>query len=222
MNIVLTKEFFEKEYVQKEKSVKEISKETGFSYSYLQSKIHQLKIERRHQYKDLKGKKFGKLRVISFSHLDNRQQSWWLCKCKCGKEKVIRSYNLKSKCTKSCGCLHHRSRYGDITGSYFFNIKNGAKRRKLIFNITKEEIWDLYLQQNKKCSISGVDIVFDTKIKVNTTASLDRIDNSKGYIIDNIQWVHKDVNNMKSDWPQDKLLKWIDIVSNYQKSKILF
>ena len=31
-----------------------------------------------------------------------------------------------------------------------------------------------------------------------TTASLDRIDSSKGYVIGNVQWVHKDINIMKN------------------------
>ena len=34
------------------------------------------------------------------------------------------------------------------------------------------------------------------------TASLDRIDSTKGYSKDNIQWVHKDINCMKMDFSQ--------------------
>lgn len=35
-----------------------------------------------------------------------------------------------------------------------------------------------------------------------TTASLDRIDSSFGYILNNVQWVHKDVQRMKSDFSE--------------------
>lgn len=38
------------------------------------------------------------------------------------------------------------------------------------------------------------------------TASIDRIDSSKGYTKDNIQWVHKNVNIMKMDQTMDQFL----------------
>ena len=34
------------------------------------------------------------------------------------------------------------------------------------------------------------------------TASLDRIDSTKGYVRGNIQWVHKDINWFKRDYPK--------------------
>jgi len=46
--------------------------------------------------------------------------------------------------------------------------------------------------------LSGLDISFTGK-----TASLDRIDNEKGYVEGNVQWVHKDINNMKHTYPND-------------------
>jgi len=46
------------------------------------------------------------------------------------------------------------------------------------------------------------------------TASLDRIDSSKGYVKDNVQWVHKDINRMKWNFPQDKFVKLCSFVAN--------
>lgn len=54
---------------------------------------------------DLVGQRFGKLIVISFSHMDKNRQSAWLCRCDCGNEKIILSGNFKSGKTRSCGCL---------------------------------------------------------------------------------------------------------------------
>lgn len=34
-------------------------------------------------------------------------------------------------------------------------------------------------------------------MKEEITASIDRIDNSKGYVEGNVQWVHKEINKMK-------------------------
>jgi hypothetical protein len=54
--------------------------------------------------KNLKGKKFGKLSVLSYSHMSNKK-AHWLCKCSCGKEKIIRGTRLTSGDTRSCGCF---------------------------------------------------------------------------------------------------------------------
>ena len=55
--------------------------------------------------KDLAGKKFGKLTVVSFAGSGNRGKATWLCKCECVTEKVIIGESLTSGNTKSCGCL---------------------------------------------------------------------------------------------------------------------
>jgi len=57
-------------------------------------------------FNDLTGQKFGKLTVVK----PNGKNQWgnyrWLCRCYCGKEKIISSTNLISGNTKSCGCLY--------------------------------------------------------------------------------------------------------------------
>ncbi len=54
---------------------------------------------------DLTGQKFGRLTIIRRINDDKRGQSYWLCKCNCGEEKVIHGSSLKNGGTKSCGCL---------------------------------------------------------------------------------------------------------------------
>jgi hypothetical protein len=52
-----------------------------------------------------------------------------------------------------------------------------------------------------------------------TTASLDRIDSSKGYIEGNLQWVHKDVNIMKMDLSQVEFIDYCVKVALYSGDK---
>lgn len=54
--------------------------------------------------KNLKGSVFGKLTVLEFSHTE-KGVSYQKVKCECGEEKSIRTKDLKSGRTKSCGCL---------------------------------------------------------------------------------------------------------------------
>lgn len=79
----------------------------------------------------------------------------------------------------------------------------------------------MFINQNKKCNLTGLPIDF-TEIRKNSnidfelmTASLDRIDSNKSYEIGNIQWVHKDINRMKWAFPQDKFINLCKLVINH-------
>lgn len=168
---------------------------------------------------DFIGKSWGYLKVLSQSKNNKYQQRSWLCKCKCGKEVILTSTSIKKEHTKSCGCwnyFHRKERknwcgYKDLSGRMWGNIKRNAKKRNLEFNITIKQVWKLYEKQNRKCALSGLDIIFADTVKNHelrlTTASLDRIDNTKGYIKNNIQWIHKDINWMKQDFKQEYFIE---------------
>jgi len=89
--------------------------------------------------------------------------------------------------------------HNDITGSYWSRAKSNAKKRKLDFLIDIKFAWELFLKQDKKCKLTGLPIEMGRggKFGNETTASLDRIDSTKGYTEDNVQWVHKNINRMK-------------------------
>jgi uncharacterized protein (DUF983 family) len=104
--------------------------------------------------------------------------------------------------------------YKEISRTYWNSVKTGARNRNIPFNIKIEQVWNLYVKQNKKCKLSGLDIGFIAS--KDNTASLDRIDSSKGYEINNVQWVHKDLNTMKWDLPQEKFIEMCKHVAEYQ------
>ncbi|MCF8009592.1 MAG: hypothetical protein K9K32_07470 [Halanaerobiales bacterium] len=54
---------------------------------------------------DLKGKEFGRLKVIKQVKSNNRHKKW-LCQCKCGNKTIVQESNLISNHTKSCGCYN--------------------------------------------------------------------------------------------------------------------
>lgn len=55
-------------------------------------------------FKDLTGKKFGKLTAKSYYRKNGR--TYWCCVCECGNIVEVRSDGLSTGQTKSCGCLH--------------------------------------------------------------------------------------------------------------------
>lgn len=88
--------------------------------------------------------------------------------------------------------------YEEISGRRWGKIISDAKKRNIEFNVDIKYAWELYEKQNRKCALSGIDIKFGkTNRSKDRTASLDRIDSSKGYVEGNIQWLHIDVNFLK-------------------------
>jgi hypothetical protein len=61
-------------------------------------------LETKHLRRDLTGHKFGRLFIISFSHMQGKV-SFWVCACSRGNIKIVRGGNLTSSTTRSCGCL---------------------------------------------------------------------------------------------------------------------
>ena len=66
--------------------------------------------------------------------------------------------------------------------------------------------------------MTGIPIVISQNRK-DITASLDRIDSSKGYTIDNLQWIHKVVNIMKRNMSEAELVEWCKKVVIYADQK---
>lgn len=53
---------------------------------------------------EIQGQQFGDLTVLEFAE-KKEGQYYWRCRCKCGKETVVRQNSLLTGKTKSCGCL---------------------------------------------------------------------------------------------------------------------
>lgn len=106
---------------------------------------------------------------------------------------------------------HGPEKYQEIWLSYYKQIKKGAILRNIAFSITIEDIWNVFIEQNRKCALTGVELVLDFgtwKDKTNNiTGSLDRIESDKGYIKGNIQWIHKDLQFVKSNMKDEELYK---------------
>jgi len=113
--------------------------------------------------------------------------------------------------------------YNGISQSYFNDVKRGAQRRNHIFDITIEDMWCQFDKQNKKCAYTGILMELPKRGKKyrKGTASLDRIDSTKGYTVKNIQWVHKDINWMKQDFNNSYFIKMCSLVSENKVNSII-
>ena len=76
------------------------------------------------KYKDLTGKKFGRLIAIRPTEKRQYHSMVWECQCECGKITYVRMTSLVQGRTKSCGCLYNETR-----GHY----KHGKHKTRLYF-----------------------------------------------------------------------------------------
>ena len=152
---------------------------------------------------------------------------WYVkIKCECGHIQDVPCCDWKNKRYKQCRvCQRVGSKnyawngYGEINGHYFCHIKCGAKSRGLKYNVSKKYLWELYVKQERKCRLSGLPINF-TINKSERTASLDRIDTSKGYKEGNVQWIHKTINVMKNGFREEDFLRFCKIIYEYNRDRI--
>jgi hypothetical protein len=101
--------------------------------------------------------------------------------------------------------------YGEVPGKVFSKLKRDAEKRNIPFDLTIHEINFKYVNQNKVCAFTGV------PLKFGVDASVDRISSKDGYNFDNIQIVHKDLNMMKKNMPNEVFIAWCKLVANHGK-----
>ena len=226
---IISPAFLQKEYIDNEKSISQISKESGFNFRTIANRIkkYKIKINRGNKkYKDYTGQKFGMLTVIKT--IKNSQNiRLWVCQCKCGNIKNVIPGHLIAN-IKSCGCKHTFGMYNHIPYWYFkgFKIKSSHyKDARKEFDLTIEHLDELWCKQNGKCAISGVDICLGKTQSQRgiTTGSIDRIDSSKGHIQGNVQWVHKDVNLIKNRFNEQYFIEICKkiVLNKYSKEELL-
>lgn len=174
---------------------------------------------RKYTTEELLGKRFGSYTLLEHYEKPNesgRNNHWWKCRCECGNIVERRESRVIYNKRKQCVCQYKPKEngdrsplwrgHGDISGSYLAEIRLNARQHNLEFALTVEMLWELFLEQDKKCALTGVEIGFKikkleddgTSSTTFQTASLDRVDSKKGYTRDNVWWVHKDVNRMKN------------------------
>ena len=140
----------------------------------------------------------------------------------CGTEKPLEEFIGKRgsqciSCTKAIG----KDRLGASPKSWTKYIvtqaRSNAKKLDRDFDLTGEQVFDLWNKQGGMCALSGLPMQHHPSF-VDFNASIDRIDSSLGYTIDNIQLVCWRVNEMKNDLTEPHFFWWLRaLVANDNK-----
>lgn len=160
-----------------------------------------------------------------------------ICK-KCGETDSTKFYSQsKSKC-KKCTSADNAQRYHDMTGTdksqyrarvrkwqtdnifqyRWLAAKSRAEKTGIVFDISVQQLEDLWSHQAGKCFYSGFDMLTDVEAGVGPgtyAMSIDRMDNSVGYVLGNVVLCCSIVNIMKSQLSHDEFLRIVNAIKKF-------
>lgn len=180
------------------------------------------------------GSKIGRLEILAFSKYikySGKNRAFYICKCDCGTVKDIAGQSLVSGRVNSCGCIHdERTRqmgrnncigYGESSlNTLYLNYKYQAIKRHKSFNLSREEFRKLTKQN---CYYCGAE---PNNVKKPTIRGkgeyiyngVDRVDNTKGYSIENCVACCTTCNRAKQTMREEEFLNWIRKVYEHRCS----
>jgi len=95
------------------------------------------------------------------------------------------------------------------------------KKRKHGYDVTLQDLLDLWDKQKGICTYSGVKLLHPNEGGNNlNTASLDRIDSNLGYIKGNLQFISIICNQAKNNLTHKEMLNFIEIIFNYRNESM--
>lgn len=187
---------------------------------------------------NLAGERFGKLLALEpksiKTYKDGSNKVVWKLICDCGNEHETTSNALSSGKTKSCGCLKSEisvenslksrdklMKKDAALRSFFSSYKSSAKTRNLEFDLSLEEFEKI---TSKPCEYCGIlpNSVHRTKHSVYKNNGIDRVDNTLGYVKDNVVACCSICNHAKSTLPKEVFINWAIDVATHQRDKLSF
>ena len=160
--------------------------------------------------KDETGKRYGKLTVVAFDHVDSHKQACWLCICDCGMTTVTKGAYLRRGHTTSCGCekrKYIRTTHGYSDSERLYSVWEQMRSRcnnpnnpryktygaKGVFVC---EEWNDYNVFREWAYANGYK-ESNPDTPRGQRMSIDRIDPTKAYCPDNCRWISVSDNNRR-------------------------
>lgn len=167
-------------------------------------------------FKDLTGKKYGMLTVIDFGGISKAGTNW-ITKCECGNKITRLASNLKKKHKHSCGCISKNPPKRNAGFKRFFNdYKQSALNRNYPFNLSQTKFLNLIFKNCYYCD--GIPTKrYEKFVAITFFANgIDRLDNTKGYVLNNCVTCCKICNKAKSTLDEQEFKEWIiKVYRNY-------
>lgn len=183
------------------------------------------------------GQVFGRLTVLEeiTGNVNGRKRYLCRCECVCGKSKIIRTDAIKSGVTTSCGCFQserasqaNRRNFSDrafnsIESSYI----GGANQKNLEYKLTKLQFKEIVSQNCHYCGCKPRKVnwkrFFGKYVRLDSedvyANGIDRVDNSKGYVLENCVPCCEDCNYSKRGKSYIEFIAYLKRISDFILSK---
>jgi len=186
--------------------------------------------------KNIIGKRYNRLVVLEqngWKELTNNRTAIWKCLCDCGNIVDVPLTYLNVESTGSCGCLQKEvaarngranfkgdeiSGFNKIKGEY----KKRAKLKNMDFDLTDEQIRILFTDKCYYCEaepkqISRVNAIEQRGLFLYN--GIDRVDNTKGYTLENSVSCCKYCNTAKHDLTVEQFINHMKLILKTLESK---
>lgn len=127
-----------------------------------------------------------------------------------------------NKRSRMCDLCFGENRKNSYRGTLQFKLdslwrsaKSRAGRLNWDFDISKNDLTKLWDLQNGQCAYSGRPLSFCSNSE--NMVSLDRIENSRGYVVDNIQLITWEINNCKGGLSNSSFISICSEITHHTK-----
>ena len=130
---------------------------------------------------------------------------------------------------KSCGTIRQKKHNKNLSDEdklqkclrlRWLGAKDRSKRNNIDFSISFDDIKNLWQIQDGTCALSGIKMTYELQSgRTPTNISIDKIDQSKGYVTGNVQLVCMACNQIKSDMSEDEMYSFCKAIVHHYENK---
>lgn len=177
---------------------------------------------------DLIGRTFTRLTVIRKIVYPGKKCKWE-CRCSCGKISLVDTGSLirTDRPTRSCGCLKielagtqiRKLPDADAITRRIYNIyKDSAKRRHIVFSLSLNDVKNLIFRDCFYCGDAPSNShIYNNRKECIKYGGIDRVDNTLGYVLENVVPCCKNCNFIKQSVPIYIAKGMMEFINNDRK-----
>lgn len=169
--------------------------------------------------------KFNMLTVVEEDGIN------WTCMCECGNTTVTSKYRVRAGHTKSCGCLQRKTliernkktrgilntKYGCMFGA----IRKTYRNKGLTYSLSDDQLFELLKDDCHYCGKEPSNIKRDSikkHIDEFVYSGVDRVDNNRGYEVENVVSCCKQCNVAKNNMTHSEFITMCKTIADLHGS----